>query len=217
MVPSPQDASDPLKHDISGIASRMLKERSPSTFITSFPSPRKPSAIPQPCLQATLSRLPLPPPILPLRLGTDMIRLINRSDLRILHAVSVDDVLGCHQWNLDQSRLYQHLSPDQRLEHPRHHSKLLLCTEDPNLSKTPMKLTMNQLGNLLGCLLTAFFGEYLGRKNTLRVGAGLSTIGAILQFSATTFPQLIVGRVINGIGNGILTSVLLLSVPDSEL
>lgn len=71
-------------------------------------------------------------------------------------------------------------------------------------------LIMNQLGNLLGCLLTALFGEYLGRKNTLRVGAGLSTIGAILQFSATTFPQLIVGRVINGVGNGILHPFLLI-------
>jgi MFS family permease len=36
----------------------------------------------------------------------------------------------------------------------------------------------------------------------LRVGAVISCIGAILQFSATAFPQLIVGRVINGVGNG---------------
>ncbi|KAK4690950.1 hypothetical protein P7C71_g5951, partial [Lecanoromycetidae sp. Uapishka_2] len=57
------------------------------------------------------------------------------------------------------------------------------------------------LGNLLGCLLTALFGEKLGRKNTLRVGALLSTIGAILQFSAYSFPQLIFGRVLNGVGN----------------
>lgn len=35
-------------------------------------------------------------------------------------------------------------------------------------------LTMDQLGNLLGCLMTALFGEHLGRKNTLRVGAGLA-------------------------------------------
>ncbi|KAN0095645.1 general substrate transporter [Hyaloscypha variabilis] len=62
------------------------------------------------------------------------------------------------------------------------------------------------LGNLAGCLCAALFGDKLGRKNTLRVGAALSTIGAILQFSATTFPQLIVGRVINGIGNGFTSS-----------
>jgi len=46
----------------------------------------------------------------------------------------------------------------------------------------------------------------MGRKNTLRVGALTSTVGAILQFSPTTFPQLIVGRVINGVGNGFNSS-----------
>ncbi len=46
----------------------------------------------------------------------------------------------------------------------------------------------------------------MGRKNTLRVGALTSTVGAILQFSATTFSQLIVGRVINGVGNGFNSS-----------
>ncbi|KAF2106437.1 general substrate transporter [Lophiotrema nucula] len=62
------------------------------------------------------------------------------------------------------------------------------------------------LGNLVGCLLAAIFGDRLGRKNTLRVGAAVSAVGAILQFSATTFPMLIVGRVINGFGNGMTSS-----------
>ena len=61
-----------------------------------------------------------------------------------------------------------------------------------------------QLGNLVGCLLAALFGDKLGRKNTLRVGASISAVGAILQFSATSFAQLMVGRTINGFGNGIL-------------
>ncbi len=46
------------------------------------------------------------------------------------------------------------------------------------------------------------YGNRLGRKNTLRVGAVVSALGAFLQFSAVHFPQLIVGRVINGVGNG---------------
>uniref|UniRef100_A0A8H7N0U1 Major facilitator superfamily (MFS) profile domain-containing protein n=1 Tax=Bionectria ochroleuca TaxID=29856 RepID=A0A8H7N0U1_BIOOC len=62
------------------------------------------------------------------------------------------------------------------------------------------------LGNLLGCLLAAIYGDRLGRKNTLRVGGVVSAIGAVLQFSAFSFPQLIVGRVINGVGNGMLSS-----------
>ena len=59
-----------------------------------------------------------------------------------------------------------------------------------------------QLGNLIGCLIAALFGDKLGRKNTLRAGASISAVGAILQFSATTFAQLMVGRTINGVGNG---------------
>lgn len=59
-----------------------------------------------------------------------------------------------------------------------------------------------KLGNLVGCLLAACYGNSLGRKNTLRAGAVISALGAVLQFSAYSFPQLIVGRVINGVGNG---------------
>ncbi|KAJ5613291.1 hypothetical protein N7510_006485 [Penicillium lagena] len=62
------------------------------------------------------------------------------------------------------------------------------------------------LGNLVGCLLAACYGNRLGRKNTLRTGSIISAIGAVLQFSSYSFAQLIVGRVINGVGNGITSS-----------
>jgi MFS family permease len=63
-------------------------------------------------------------------------------------------------------------------------------------------LTVVQLGNLLGCLLAAIFGGRLGRKMTMWIGAAISATGGILQVAAFSFPQLIVGRVINGVGNG---------------
>lgn len=62
------------------------------------------------------------------------------------------------------------------------------------------------LGNLVGCLLAALFGDYLGRRRTLWTGAAISSVGAILQFSATAFPMLMVGRVTNGFGNGMTFS-----------
>ncbi|KAJ5083938.1 hypothetical protein NUU61_008517 [Penicillium alfredii] len=62
------------------------------------------------------------------------------------------------------------------------------------------------LGNLAGCLIAACYGNRLGRKNTLRIGAVISAIGAVLQFLSFAFPQLIVGRVINGVGNGMTSS-----------
>lgn len=58
---------------------------------------------------------------------------------------------------------------------------------------------------MIGCLLAALFGDKLGRKRTLWVGAAISSIGAILQFSSTEFVQLMIGRTINGFGNGELT------------
>jgi predicted MFS family arabinose efflux permease len=37
---------------------------------------------------------------------------------------------------------------------------------------------------------------------TMWIGAAISATGGILQVAAFSFPQLIVGRVINGVGNG---------------
>lgn len=61
---------------------------------------------------------------------------------------------------------------------------------------------MDKLGNLVGCILAALFGDKLGRKRTLWCGAAISAIGAVLQAAAYSFPQLMLGRVVNGIGNG---------------
>lgn len=70
------------------------------------------------------------------------------------------------------------------------------------LQNRALVLILSKLGNLVGCLLAACYGDRLGRKNTMRFGSLISALGAILQFSAYSFPQLIVGRVINGVGNG---------------
>lgn len=64
-------------------------------------------------------------------------------------------------------------------------------------------------------MVAACYGNRLGRKNTLRTGAVISALGAVLQFSAYSFPQLIVGRVINGVGNGMFPCQV--SVPKHSL
>lgn len=63
-------------------------------------------------------------------------------------------------------------------------------------------LILPQLGNLVGCILAALFGDKLGRRRTLWTGTGISAIGAVLQAAAHSFPMLMLGRVVNGIGNG---------------
>ena len=49
-------------------------------------------------------------------------------------------------------------------------------------------------------------GEKLGRKKTILIGTSIMTVGAIIQISAYSVAQMIVGRIVAGIGNGINTS-----------
>lgn len=62
------------------------------------------------------------------------------------------------------------------------------------------------LGCWAGSLLTMVIGERLGRKRTIMIGAGVLAVGTIVQCSTFTIAQLIVGRIITGTGNGIITS-----------
>ena len=64
------------------------------------------------------------------------------------------------------------------------------------------------LGCFVGALLTIFLGDRLGRKRCIFSGSLIMAIGAILQCAAFSLPQLIVGRIVCGIGNGINTSTV---------
>ncbi|KAK6071699.1 hexose transporter [Seiridium cupressi] len=62
------------------------------------------------------------------------------------------------------------------------------------------------VGCFLGAVSVIWIGEPLGRKKTVLLGTTIMSIGAILQIAAFGVPQMIVGRVIAGIGNGMNTS-----------
>ncbi|KAI1331975.1 general substrate transporter [Xylariaceae sp. FL0255] len=62
------------------------------------------------------------------------------------------------------------------------------------------------IGCFLGAITTIWIGERFGRKNTILIGTTIMSIGAILQISAFGLPQMFIGRVIAGMGNGINTS-----------
>lgn len=64
------------------------------------------------------------------------------------------------------------------------------------------------LGCLFGAIITIWLGDYLGRRKTIFVGSSIMIIGAILQCSAFGIGQLIAGRVITGLGNGMNTSTV---------
>ena len=62
------------------------------------------------------------------------------------------------------------------------------------------------VGCFFGAVAAIWLGELLGRKKTIILGTTIMTVGAILQIAAYGVPQMIAGRIIAGIGNGINTS-----------
>jgi MFS family permease len=51
-----------------------------------------------------------------------------------------------------------------------------------------------------------WFGEKYGRRVTVITGTTIMAVGAILQIAAFGVPQMIVGRIVGGFGNGINTA-----------
>jgi len=62
------------------------------------------------------------------------------------------------------------------------------------------------IGCFFGAIAAYFIGDRLGRKKTVLVGTTIMSVGAILQITGYSVAQMIVGRVIAGIGNGINTA-----------
>lgn len=56
------------------------------------------------------------------------------------------------------------------------------------------------LGCFVGSIPTIWVGNYLGRRKTIFVGSFIMVIGALLQCTAYSLAQLIVGRIITGFG-----------------
>lgn len=63
------------------------------------------------------------------------------------------------------------------------------------------------LGSFFGCLLTSLVSEPFGRRASLMICAWLWMIGAAIQSSSQNRAQLIIGRIISGLGVGFGSSV----------
>lgn len=64
-----------------------------------------------------------------------------------------------------------------------------------------------ELAAMFGALGMAAFGQVLSRADNTMIGTGIIGVGAIIQASSTTLAQLIIGRIVGGVGLGIFTSV----------
>lgn len=58
----------------------------------------------------------------------------------------------------------------------------------------------------IGAIVAFTIGERLGRKKTIIIGTAIMSVGVILKTSSFSLPQMFIGRVILGIGNGINTA-----------
>ena len=56
--------------------------------------------------------------------------------------------------------------------------------------------------------MSAFYGERLGRRKSIAVGVVVQIIGTLLQATSYTRAQMIVARVISGIGLGAINSTV---------
>jgi len=65
-----------------------------------------------------------------------------------------------------------------------------------------------EIGCFFGALLAFGFAEKLGRRLSIISGCLILTVGAAIQCSSYGIPQLIVGRIVAGLGNGINTATI---------
>ncbi|WZH50395.1 sugar transporter [Fusarium acuminatum] len=65
-----------------------------------------------------------------------------------------------------------------------------------------------EIGCFFGAIFCLIFGEYFGRRKCIMMGCVVLSIGAALQAAAFGIPQMIVGRIVAGFGNGMNTSTI---------
>ncbi|KAJ5361092.1 hypothetical protein N7541_001936 [Penicillium brevicompactum] len=62
------------------------------------------------------------------------------------------------------------------------------------------------IGCFFGAILAFTVGERLGRKKSILLGTIIMAVGTVLQASSYSLPQMFVGRIVLGLGNGINTA-----------
>jgi MFS family permease len=65
-----------------------------------------------------------------------------------------------------------------------------------------------EIGCFFGALLAFAFAEKLGRRRSIIIGCAILSVGAAIQASSYSIAQLIAGRVVAGLGNGINTATI---------
>nr|AYF55694.1 hexose transporter [Shiraia sp. slf14] len=69
-----------------------------------------------------------------------------------------------------------------------------------------------EIGCLFGAVMMLVFGDALGRRKGIIIGAGIMILGAVIQVTSfkghNAMAQFIIGRVVTGVGNGMNTATI---------
>lgn len=79
---------------------------------------------------------------------------------------------------------------------------------NPSRAEIGTMVAILELGALLSSLLVGKIGDVIGRRRTIRYGALIFIIGGLIQTCARKMLDLVFGRVISGIGVGILSTIV---------
>ncbi|KAF1991620.1 general substrate transporter [Aulographum hederae CBS 113979] len=76
----------------------------------------------------------------------------------------------------------------------------------PDANLQGLIVSIYDIGCAVGSLISLFVAEYAGHKNMIMMGALTMIVGTAILASSTTVAQLLVGRIVTGIGNGFNSS-----------
>lgn len=78
------------------------------------------------------------------------------------------------------------------------------CLGDANTQAAGVAIY--QIGCFLGAVLILFYGERWGRRSSTFWGSFIMIIGTIMQAASFEYGLFVAGRVVGGVGNGMVTS-----------
>ncbi|KAK9487527.1 general substrate transporter [Lipomyces starkeyi] len=74
--------------------------------------------------------------------------------------------------------------------------------------ETSLIVSLLSVGTFCGALGISFIGDMVGRRYSLICSCGVFSVGVILQCAASSIPLFIVGRVIAGLGVGLISAIV---------
>ncbi|SCU85314.1 LADA_0D06810g1_1 [Lachancea dasiensis] len=79
---------------------------------------------------------------------------------------------------------------------------------DPSRAAIGNMVSILEIGALISSLMVGRLGEKWGRRRTIRYGSVVFIVGGLIQTCAMRMPHLIVGRIISGLGVGLLSTIV---------